>query len=202
MKLARPDIRPSADRARRLPRAAGGRRRRRRPGRGAAPARPARPLAVLGRPGRPCDADLVILRATWDYIDRLDEFLAWSTRVRQPAERARRGRVEHRQALPGRPRRRRCADRAEQVLRAGGAGAPAEGEVVVKPAIGAGSVGAQRFTDARAAREHAAALHDRGQHRAGAALRPAGWRTARRRWCSSAASSRTPSPRARCCRRR
>ena len=28
------------------------------------------------------EADLVILRATWDYIDRLDEFLAWTTRVR------------------------------------------------------------------------------------------------------------------------
>ena len=28
------------------------------------------------------DADLVILRATWDYIDRLDEFLAWTRRVR------------------------------------------------------------------------------------------------------------------------
>ncbi len=25
------------------------------------------------------EADLVILRATWDYIDRLDEFLAWTT---------------------------------------------------------------------------------------------------------------------------
>ena len=37
-----------------------------------------------------------------------------------------------------------------------------KGEVVVKPAVGAGSVGAQRFTDARAAREHAAALHDAG----------------------------------------
>ncbi|MDZ4234763.1 MAG: hypothetical protein U1C73_13635, partial [Dietzia sp.] len=24
------------------------------------------------------DADLVILRATWDYIDRLDEFLEWT----------------------------------------------------------------------------------------------------------------------------
>ena len=28
------------------------------------------------------DADLVILRATWDYIGRLDEFLDWTTRVR------------------------------------------------------------------------------------------------------------------------
>ena len=27
------------------------------------------------------NADLVILRATWDYIDRLDDFLGWSTRV-------------------------------------------------------------------------------------------------------------------------
>ena len=36
------------------------------------------------------------------------------------------------------------------------------GEVVVKPAVGAGSVGAQRFTDPSAAREHAAALHDAG----------------------------------------
>jgi hypothetical protein len=34
--------------------------------------------------------------------------------------------------------------------------------VVVKPAVGAGSAGAQRFTDARSAREHAAALHDTG----------------------------------------
>ena len=32
----------------------------------------------------------------------------------------------------------------------------------MKPAIGAGSVGAQRFTDASAAREHAAALHAAG----------------------------------------
>src|SRR5690349_21027133 len=28
------------------------------------------------------EADLVILRATWDYIERLDEFLEWTTKVR------------------------------------------------------------------------------------------------------------------------
>ena len=28
------------------------------------------------------DADLVILRATWDYAERRDEFLAWASRVR------------------------------------------------------------------------------------------------------------------------
>jgi hypothetical protein len=36
-------------------------------------------------------------------------------------------------------------------------------EVVVKPAVGAGSVGAQRFTDPDAAREHAATLHHAGR---------------------------------------
>ena len=42
----------------------------------------------------------------------------------------------------------------------------------------------------------------RRAHRAGAALRSRGSRTARPRWCSSAAGSRTRSPRGRCCRRR
>jgi hypothetical protein len=37
------------------------------------------------------------------------------------------------------------------------------GEVVVKPAVGAGSVGAQRFTDPDAAREHAATLQADGR---------------------------------------
>jgi hypothetical protein len=36
------------------------------------------------------------------------------------------------------------------------------GEVVIKPSVGAGSVGAQRFTDHSAARDHAAGLQDNG----------------------------------------
>ena len=107
-------------------------------------------------------ADLVILRATWDYIERLDEFLAWSTRVANlqnpPA------------VVAWNTDKRYLADLAD-------AGVPTvpsrffapgeqvripKGEVVVKPAVGAGSVGAQRFTDAKSAREHAAALHDAG----------------------------------------
>jgi hypothetical protein len=107
-------------------------------------------------------ADLVILRATWDYIDRLDEFLDWSTRVAHllnpPA------------VVAWNTDKRYLADLAD----AGVPTVPSEffapgdrvrlpkGEVVVKPAVGAGSVGAQRFTDARSAREHAAALHDTG----------------------------------------
>jgi hypothetical protein len=107
-------------------------------------------------------ADLVILRATWDYIDRLEEFLQWGTRVANllnpPA------------VVSWNTHKRYLTDLAD----AGVATIPSEffapgervrvpeGEVVVKPAIGAGSVGAQRFTDARAARAHAAAMHDAG----------------------------------------
>jgi hypothetical protein len=107
-------------------------------------------------------ADLVILRATWDYIDRLDEFLDWSTRVANllnpPA------------VVAWNTDKRYLADLAD----AGVSTVPSEffapgdrvrlpkGEVVVKPAVGAGSAGAQRFTDARSARQHAAALHDIG----------------------------------------
>ena len=107
-------------------------------------------------------ADLVILRATWDYIDRLDEFLDWSNRVANllnaPA------------VVAWNTDKHYLADLADAGVPtvASHFFAPGErirmpkGEVVVKPAIGAGSVGAQRFTDARAAREHAAALHDAG----------------------------------------
>lgn len=106
------------------------------------------------------DADLVILRATWDYVDRLDEFLAWTTRV------------PHLLNIPAvvawNTDKRYLAD-----LAAAGVPtvpsrffAPGEkvrlprGEVVVKPAVGAGSVGALRFTDHDEASDHAAVLHD------------------------------------------
>jgi hypothetical protein len=109
------------------------------------------------------DADLVILRATWDYIDRLDEFLAWTTRVpnllnapgvvawntdkRYLADLAEAGVP----TVPG-----RFFDPGERVRLP-------SGEFVVKPAVGMGSVGASRFTDHDAAREYAAVLHDEGR---------------------------------------
>ncbi len=107
-------------------------------------------------------ADLVILRATWDYIERLDEFLDWSSRVANllnpPA------------VLGWNTDKRYLVDLADAGVPTVDSWffAPGEalriprGEVVVKPAIGAGSVGAQRFTDAHAAREHAVALQDSG----------------------------------------
>jgi hypothetical protein len=108
------------------------------------------------------EADLVIPRATWDYTERLDEFLAWTRRVRNL--------VNAPAIVAWNTDKRYLAD-----LYAAGVPtvpstffAPGEqvhvptGEVVVKPSIGAGSVGAQRFTDADLARRHAIALHADG----------------------------------------
>jgi len=108
-------------------------------------------------------ADVVVLRATWDYIDRLDEFLAWTRRVPNL--------LNAPDVVAWNTDKRYLAD-----LAAAGVPtvpsqffAPGESlildgdEVVVKPAVGAGSVGAQRFTDPDAAREHAATLQDAGR---------------------------------------
>jgi hypothetical protein len=109
------------------------------------------------------DADLVILRATWDYIERLDDFLAWTTRVRNL--------LNAPNVVAWNTDKRYLADLAA-------AGVPIipsrfftrgqrlrlpRGQVVVKPAVGAGSVGAQRFTDRDAAREHAEQLQSAGR---------------------------------------
>lgn len=109
------------------------------------------------------EADLVILRAAWDYIDRLDEFLVWTKRVRNL--------LNPPQVVLWNTDKRYLADLAD-------AGVPTvpswffapgqkvrvpAGEVVVKPAIGAGSVGALRFSDHDEARAHAAALQAQGR---------------------------------------
>jgi hypothetical protein len=108
------------------------------------------------------EADLVIPRATWDYTERLDEFLAWTRRVSNL--------VNAPSVVAWNTDKRYLTD-----LSAAGVPtvpsaffAPGEtvrisaGEVVVKPAIGAGSVGAQRFTDSKLARRHALALQADG----------------------------------------
>jgi hypothetical protein len=108
------------------------------------------------------DADLVILRATWDYIERLDEFLAWTRRVRRL--------VNPPQVIAWNTDKRYLADLAARGVPTvpGAFFGPDETvvvppvEVVVKPAIGVGSVGARRFADADAARAHAATLQGRG----------------------------------------
>jgi hypothetical protein len=109
-------------------------------------------------------ADMVILRATWDYTERIDEFLAWTTTVPHllNAPDVVAWNADKRYLLD-------LAGRGVPTLDSAVFG-PQEGvrlpnatEVVVKPAIGAGSVGAKRFTDRTAARAHAAALQAQGR---------------------------------------
>jgi hypothetical protein len=109
------------------------------------------------------DADLVVLRASWDYIDRLDEFLKWTRRVRNL--------VNSPAVVVWNTDKRYLSDLAD-------AGVPTvpsrffapgdevrlpAGEAVVKPAVGVGSVGALRFSEPGEALEHAAALQAEGR---------------------------------------
>lgn len=109
------------------------------------------------------DADLVILRATWDYSDRLDDFLAWTQRVRNllnPPELVAWS-TDKRYLLD------LAADGVPVVptryFEIGESVRVPDGEVVVKPAVGAGSAGAKRFTDPGTAAAHAATLQARGR---------------------------------------
>ncbi len=107
-------------------------------------------------------ADIVVLRATWDYAERRDEFLAWAESVPtlcNSAEVARWNTDKSYMAELG--------DAGVAVvpttLIAPGDQAPRwpGTEFVLKPAIGAGSRGAGRFkpADADAAAAHLAGLH-------------------------------------------
>ncbi|MGI9124896.1 MAG: ATP-grasp domain-containing protein [Mycobacterium sp.] len=108
-------------------------------------------------------ADLVILRAAWDYAERREEFLAWTTRVRNllnpPAAVAWNSDKHYLQDLaaagvPVVP---------SSFLEPGQAVRLPDGEVVVKPAVGAGSVDTLRFDDQSAAAGHASALLGAGR---------------------------------------
>jgi hypothetical protein len=108
------------------------------------------------------NADLVILRATWDYIERLDEFLAWTMAVpnllNSPdvVEWNADKHYLHDLAVAGVP------VLESEFFEPGQPVHLPSGEVVVKPAVGAGSVGTQRFTDHCQARRHAAGLQEAG----------------------------------------
>ena len=109
--------------------------------------------------------DLVVLRSTWDYARRRDEFVAWA-RDGAPAGQPGRGRrVEHRQALPGVAgggRRAGRADRSGSVPATVGR-CPAAGEWVIKPAVSAGSLDTGRYASTdEAHRDLAAARMSRG----------------------------------------
>ncbi len=109
-----------------------------------------------------------LIRSTWDYTDRLDEFLAWAdgaaaqTRLFNPPAVVRWN--THKRYLV------ELAGRGVPVVPTRlvevGAVVPDtdEGAVVVKPAVGAGSRGARHFrSDPSGARRHAQALLDDGR---------------------------------------
>ncbi|CAM3131737.1 hypothetical protein SAXI111661_19640 [Saccharomonospora xinjiangensis] len=122
--------------------------------------------AVWDDPQAPfADADLVVLRATWDYPERHGEFLAWCESV--PCLRNSAAVV-------------RWNTDKRYLLDLAAAGVPVvptdvvvpgaevhwpDGEFVVKPAVGAGSRGARRFgaDDRMRAAAHLRALHDGGR---------------------------------------
>ncbi|KDE97511.1 hypothetical protein Y900_000835 [Mycolicibacterium aromaticivorans JS19b1 = JCM 16368] len=108
-------------------------------------------------------ADLVILRAAWDYAERREEFLAWTRRVRHL--------LNAPEVVAWNSDKHYLQDLAD-------AGVPTvpsyffapgdkvrlpKGEVVIKPAIGAGSIDTGRFVDRAAAGAHVAALQDSGR---------------------------------------
>lgn len=109
------------------------------------------------------EADLVILRATWDYAERRDEFLAWTRRVRNL--------LNAPDVVAWNSDKRYLRDLAaagvpvvpSSFFDPGDSVTIPRAEVVVKPAIGAGSVDTFRFTDAAAAAGHARTLLDAGR---------------------------------------
>lgn len=111
---------------------------------------------------------IALIRSTWDYMDRLPEFLAWSERVAaqtcllNPAEVVRWNTHKgYLLELAGRG----VPIVPTRLLRPGDeAWLPAAGEFVIKPAVGAGSRGARRFrTGTDDARRHAQALLAEGR---------------------------------------
>lgn len=109
-----------------------------------------------------------ILRSTWDYIDRFDEFSAWIdrvaglTRLLNPPDVVRWN--THKGYLLELQGRGVPIVPTTLIRVAAAIELPAADELVVKPAIGAGSRGARRFRDdLPAATAHARALLDEGR---------------------------------------
>jgi hypothetical protein len=119
--------------------------------------------------------DLVVIRSTWDYTPRRDEFVAWARRVPRlanPAEIVAWNTDKHYLAdlgaagVPVIPTT--WLEPSEPVTEADGIELPPAGRHVIKPAIGAGSLDADTYqlddpAQAALARIHAARLLGAGQ---------------------------------------
>lgn len=108
--------------------------------------------------GGAVDADLVVLRATWDYPDRLDAFLTWCAGVPELANPASVVRWNIDKSYMAELAAHGVAVVPTAVVQPGETPVFPDGEFVVKPAVGAGSRGAGRFTDHAAARAHLEAI--------------------------------------------
>ncbi|KJS58635.1 ATP-grasp domain-containing protein [Streptomyces rubellomurinus] len=116
--------------------------------------------------------DLVVIRSTWDYVERLDEFLTWAdttartTLLRNPAPVVRWNSDKHylRELA-----RRGVAVVPTRFLEPGARPTPADFDgadgVVVKPAVSAGALDTARYEPGRhtAAARHARMLLDQGR---------------------------------------
>ncbi|MEI7913280.1 MAG: hypothetical protein WCH82_00895 [Mycobacteriaceae bacterium] len=108
-------------------------------------------------------AELVILRAAWDYAERREEFIAWCRRVRNL--------LNAPQVIEWNSDKHYLGDLAEAGVpivpstfaQPGDAVKLPRGEVVIKPAVGAGSIDTFRFSSADAARAHATRLLESGR---------------------------------------
>jgi glutathione synthase/RimK-type ligase-like ATP-grasp enzyme len=121
-------------------------------------------LAVWDDPAVDWTAAVTVLRSTWDYTLRREDFLTWTATVPDL--------LNPRDVVLWNSDKVYLHDLANAgvpipptVVSAPGIAPafPTDGEFVVKPSVGAGSRGAGRFTDAGAAAEHAAALHAAGR---------------------------------------
>lgn len=107
-------------------------------------------------------ADAVVLRATWDYPERLTEFLEWADGVGTLLNSARMVRWNCDKGYMLDLERAGVQIVPTAVFDPDAAVVIPAGEVVVKPAVAGGSRGAGRFTDPQSAAEHAAALQGQG----------------------------------------
>jgi hypothetical protein len=103
-------------------------------------------------------ADLVVLRATWDYTERLDDFLAWCEGVPALANQVSVVRWNTDKSYLVELAAHGVPVVPTAVVEPGSSPVWPDGEFVVKPAIGAGSRGAARFTSPVAAQAHFEAL--------------------------------------------
>ncbi|MEU3643030.1 hypothetical protein AB0E59_06595 [Lentzea sp. NPDC034063] len=108
--------------------------------------------------GSAVEADLVVLRTTWDYPDHLDAFLAWCAGVPTLANPLSVVRWNIDKSYMAELAAHGVPVVPTVVVEPGETPAFPDGEFVVKPAVGAGSRGAGRFTDHESARAHLEAI--------------------------------------------